>query len=91
MWSGHIKQDMTLLNTSRDIKEKLGEVFTLRGKTQDKLEEAVAGDLVGVAKIANSRTGDTLSEVSHAMVVPAPHVPEPMFSASVTWRSHRRR
>ncbi|MDI9602313.1 MAG: elongation factor G [Armatimonadota bacterium] len=84
VWSGHIKQDMTLLNTSRDIKEKLGEVFTLRGKTQDKLEEAVAGDLVGVAKIANSRTGDTLSEVSHAMVVPAPHVPEPMFSASVT-------
>ena len=30
------------------------------------------------------RDRDTLSEVSHAMVVPAPHVPEPMFSASVT-------
>lgn len=83
-WCGHVKQDMTLLNTRLDAKERLGEVFTLRGKTQEKLESAVAGDLVGIAKVAHARTGDTLCDVSHPMVVPAPHVPEPMFSASIS-------
>jgi len=84
VWAGHVKQDMTLLDTSREHKERLGEVFTLRGKAQEKIEEAVAGDIVGIAKIAGTRTGDTLSDVSHPMVVPPPFVPEPMFSASIT-------
>ena len=86
VWAGHVKQDMTLLDTSREHKERLGEVFTLRGKTQEKLEEAVAGDIVGIAKIAGTRTGDTLCDVSHPMVVPPPVVPEPMFSASINCR-----
>jgi elongation factor G len=84
VWSGHVKQDMTLLNTRLENKERLGEVFTLQGKTQDKLDEAVAGDLIGVAKVPDTKTGDTLCDVSQPMTVPPPHVPEPMFSASIT-------
>lgn len=82
--SGRIKQDMTLLNTVRGHKERLGEVFTARGKTQEKLGEAVAGDIVGIAKIHQTRTCDTLCDVSHLIVVAGPRLPEPMFSASLT-------
>ncbi len=82
--SGRIKQDMTLLNAGRGHKEKLGEVFTTRGKSQEKLGEAVAGDLVGIAKIPQTHTGDTLCDVAHPALVAAPKAPEPMFSASLT-------
>jgi elongation factor G len=82
--SGRIRQDMTLLNASRGHKEKLGEVFTTRGKTQEKLGEAFAGDIVGIAKIHQTHTCDTLCDVGHPIVVAPPKVPEPMFSASLT-------
>jgi len=84
VWSGRLKQDMSLQNTTQGQKEKLGEVFTMRGKTQEKLTEAYAGDIVGIAKIQGTRTGDTLSDPGHPIVLPAPVIPEPMFSASIS-------
>lgn len=81
--SGRIKQDMTLINATQNHKEKLGEVFTTRGKTQEKLGEAFAGDIVGIAKIHQTRTGDTLCDVTHPAIVQGPRIPEPMFSASL--------
>lgn len=83
IYSGRIRQDSTLANTSQGHKEKLGEVFTLRGRTQTKLDEAMAGDIVGVSKIGNTKTGDTLCDVGHPMVLPRAKTPEPMFTASI--------
>jgi elongation factor G len=83
VWAGHVRSDMSLLNSTREQKERLGDVFTLRGKTQEKVDEATTGDIVGIAKIHGTRTGDTLCDPGSPIVITPPKTPEPMFSASL--------
>jgi elongation factor G len=74
--SGTLKPDTILTNTRSRADERLHGLFTLRGKEHEPVSEVAAGDLVAVAKLADSGTGDTLAPkgtpVRAALPVPAP-------------------
>ena len=59
--SGTIKADDQLVNPTSGATERLHGLFLLRGKEQTPVTEVVAGDLAAVAKLAATRTGDTLA------------------------------
>jgi elongation factor G len=59
--SGTIRTDDNLVNPSSGANERLHGLFHLRGKEQIQTNAVVAGDLAAVAKLANTRTGDTLA------------------------------
>ena len=60
--SGKIAADTAIYNATSADKEKLGHLFKLEGKKQVQVGEAVAGDLVAVAKLKAGDTGDTLCD-----------------------------
>lgn len=60
--SGKIQADSAIYNATSEDKEKLGHLFKLEGKKQVQVSEAVAGDLVAVAKLKAGDTGDTLCD-----------------------------
>jgi elongation factor G len=60
--SGKFVPDMTCLVPNRQIKEKVGHMFRLEGKKQEVVKEAVAGEIVAVAKFRDIATGDTLCD-----------------------------
>lgn len=60
--SGKIRADTAIYNATSEEKEKLGHLFKLEGKKQVQVSEAVAGDLVAVAKLKAGDTGDTLCD-----------------------------
>src|ERR1043166_4064538 len=60
--SGKISSDMTVYNSIKDSREKIGHMFLLEGKKQEGVKEAVAGEIVAAAKIKEVTTGDTLCE-----------------------------
>jgi elongation factor G len=62
--SGKLTLDMEVLNANKDKKEKIINLFILRGKNQLHITEALAGDIVAVAKLQHTVTGDTLCSVS---------------------------
>jgi elongation factor G len=68
--SGRLRPDSTLFNTTRRSDERVGQVFTLRGKSQIQLSEVLAGDLAAVAKLAHTGTGDTLADKAAPVVYP---------------------
>ncbi|HEX6988907.1 MAG TPA: elongation factor G, partial [Bacillota bacterium] len=85
--SGTVRPDTTVANAGRGQTERLGPLFTLRGKEQQPVTEAVAGDIVGVAKLQYTLTGDTLCDPAHPIVYPAIQFPDPVFTVAVEPRS----
>lgn len=83
VYSGTLKSDMSLANTTADKIEKLGPLFSLRGKKQVPMKEAIAGDIVCAAKLANTATNDTLCDPARPVIINGCNFPAPMLSLAV--------
>ncbi|MEO2240136.1 elongation factor G [Dorea sp. YH-dor226] len=59
--SGVLKGDDTLYNADSDAEAKLGKIYTMVGNKPVEVSELFAGDIGAIAKLANTKTGDTLS------------------------------
>ena len=59
--SGVLKGDDTLYNADADAEAKLGKIYTMVGNKPAEVSELFAGDIGAIAKLANTKTGDTLS------------------------------
>ncbi len=85
--SGSLKADTGFLNTTKDSKERFGSVFTLSGKKQESVPVVTAGQLAAVAKLKETKTGDTLSIDSAPFVLPNIELPAPALSYAIVPKS----
>lgn len=83
VYSGRLKGDGVLHNANKKQDERVGGVFTMRGKTQEPVSEIVAGDVGAVAKLNHTTTGDTLADKSAPVVFPAIEPPEPLLPKAI--------
>ncbi len=83
VYSGLIKPDSQIYNASKDSNERLGQVFSMRGKNQITMEEVVTGDIACVAKLQETATGDTLCDRANPLIFPELQFPEPVISFAV--------
>ncbi len=60
--SGTVRSASSVKNTTKDVSEKIGQLFFLKGKDQINTESAVAGDIVAIAKLKVTETNDSLSD-----------------------------
>jgi elongation factor G len=60
VYSGTLTSDTSVLNSTRKVNERIGNIFYLDGKVQKPAEALVAGDIAAVAKLKETVTGDTL-------------------------------
>jgi elongation factor G len=68
--SGRIHGDLNVVNTVRDERERVGHPLKLEGKKQGQIASAVAGDIVAVAKLKTTASGDTLADEKAPIVYP---------------------
>jgi elongation factor G len=87
VFSGSLKSDSHVFNTSRDHDERVGQLYVLRGKTQEAAPEIGAGDIGAVAKLQVSGTGDTLADRQHPIIFPKIEFPQPAFAVAVVAKS----
>ena len=80
VFSGTLKSDSQVWNASRNENERTGTAYTIRGKEQEGVDELAAGDIGALAKLNSALTGDTLSDKSDAITLPALEFPPPVFS-----------
>jgi len=83
VYSGVIKSDSSLLNASKGKTERIGQLFLVKGKTQEPVAEVAAGDFGAVAKLAETGTGDTLCERDKQIILPGIAFPRPSLSLAV--------
>lgn len=84
VFSGSLKANSAISNSTRGKKERVGHVFVVRGKTQEDATEIPAGDIGAVAKLADTMTGDTLVEEGKTIMLPAIKFPEPVISVAAS-------
>ncbi len=83
VYSGSIKPDSQIYNATKDIQERFGQIFSMRGKNQITMEEVATGDIACVAKLQETATGDTLCDKANPIVFLALNFPEPVISFAV--------
>ncbi len=85
--SGTLKADTQVWNATKEQMERIGPLFALRGKTQEPVQEAVAGDIVAVAKLSVTGTGDTLCDKAHPILYDPIAYPAPTYILAATAKS----
>jgi len=78
VFSGTLKSDSTVYNANKQAKEKFGQLLLMEGKKQQPVEYASPGDIVAIAKLKETSTGDTLctekAPIVYKPVEPLPSV-----------------
>jgi len=80
---GHFQSDGTYWNASKSIPERFSGLFLPQGKEHVNVPEARAGDIVAVAKLKETMTGDTLTVKEHPVVLTNLVVPEPAIAYAI--------
>jgi elongation factor G len=83
VFSGRIRPDSSLHNATKHTDERVGQLFTLRGKDHETVAEVPAGDIGAVAKLAHTATGDTFSVKSDPVTLPPIEMPEPLLAMAI--------
>lgn len=83
VYSGTIKSDSSVYNSTSEKLEKTAQIFTLRGKKQIPVDKLIAGDIGAVAKLQFTNTNDTLCDQSKPVVLEKIVYPEPELSLAV--------
>jgi elongation factor G len=75
--NGIVKADSTLYNADKSAEEKVGKLYVLQGKDQIEVKELHAGDIGAIAKLAVTKTGDTLSTKVAPIIYNKAEMPKP--------------
>jgi len=81
--SGRATSDAAVLNATRSSKERFGQLLRLEGKKQAPLSSALPGEIVAVAKLKDTTTGDTLCDEKRPILFPVPERPLPVISFAI--------
>ncbi len=83
VYNGTIESNSQVWNTTQGEQERIGQLFMLRGKTQEPVSKIGAGDIGGVAKLSLTSTGHTLGSRDKPLKIAPILFPKPVFSEAV--------
>ncbi|SIN66600.1 translation elongation factor 2 (EF-2/EF-G) [Parasphingorhabdus marina DSM 22363] len=82
IYSGKLEKG-TLLNSVKDKKEKVGRILEMHSNDRKDIDEAFAGDIVALAGMKETTTGDTLCDASNPIILERMEFPDPVIELSV--------
>lgn len=83
VYSGSLDSNSQIFNVNQSAVERIGQLFMVRGKTQEQVAKVDAGDIGGVAKLNITVTGDTLGTQAKPAKLGALTFPKPVYSVAV--------
>ncbi len=83
VYSGTMTSDSAILNATKGVKERVGQLLLLRGKQQTPVGSLGAGDMGAVVKLKETGTGDTLCDEKAPLRLPEISFPAPVISFAV--------
>jgi elongation factor G len=87
VYGGTFSGESVVYNSTREVEEKMGQLFYLRGKNQDNTTSVSAGDIAVVAKLQETKTGDTLCTKENKVVLEGINFPKPSLPLAVRPKS----
>lgn len=83
IFSGILKSDIEVFNSTSGEKERIGGLIVLNGKKQEKVDQARAGDIVAIAKLKHTSMNDTLCALGETVKLEKIEFPQAVVSYAV--------
>ena len=83
IYSGKVNKGDALLNSTKGKKERLGRMVMMHANKQEEITEAFAGDIIALAGLKDTTTGDTLCDPQHPVVLETMTFPDPVIEIAV--------
>ena len=87
VYSGKVDSGANVINSTRDKKERVGRMLLMHANNREDIKEAFAGDIVALAGLKDTRTGDTLCDPVKAVILEKMEFPEPVIEIAVEPKS----
>ncbi len=83
IYSGVIETGTRVLNTVKQNKERVGRMLLMHANHREDIKEAHAGDIVAIAGLKNTTTGETLADPRHPIILERMEFPDPVIEVAV--------
>ncbi len=87
IYSGRLRAGESVLNTTRSQQEKVARIFRMHANKRERIDEAVAGDIVAAAGLKSAGTGDTLTDPARPLLLEPMRFTNPVIALAVEPRS----
>ena len=83
LYCGNLSSGSTILNSSKNHKERIGRMLLMHSNTREEIKDAKAGDIVALVGMKNVTTGDTLCDPSKPVILEKMEFPDPVIEVAV--------
>ena len=83
IYSGRLESGQTLLNSSRDKRERAGRMLLMHADDREEIKEAHTGDILALVGLKDTRTGETLCDPMKPVILEKMDFPEPVIEMSI--------
>ena len=87
VYSGHIESGTTVLNSTKDKRERIGRMLLMHANNREDIKEAYAGDIIALAGLKETRTGDTLCDMHKPVILERMDFPDPVIEIAIEPKS----
>ena len=87
IYSGTLTSGTGVINSTKERKERIGRMLLMHANNREDIKEAYAGDIVALAGLKDTRTGDTLCDPQHAVILEKMEFPEPVIEIAIEPKS----
>jgi elongation factor G len=87
IYSGVLASGTGVINSTREKKERIGRMLLMHANNREDIKEAYAGDIVALAGLKEARTGDTLCDANHPVILEKMEFPEPVIEIAIEPKS----
>ena len=87
VYSGHVDSGTTVMNSTKDKKERVGRMLLMHANNREDVKEAYTGDIVALAGLKDTRTGDTLCDLMKPVILERMEFPEPVIEIAIEPKS----
>jgi elongation factor G len=87
IYSGSLKKGDSIMNSTKGKKERVGRMMMMHSNNREEIEEAFAGDIVALAGMKETTTGDTMCDPAKPVVLETMTFPDPVIEIAVEPKS----
>ena len=83
VYSGSLKSGSYVMNSTKDKRERVGRILQMHANKREERDEVYAGDIAAAIGLKDTKTGDTLSDADHPIILEAMKFPEPVIALAI--------
>ena len=83
VYSGTLQAGSTVLNSTKDKKERIGRILQMHANHREDIEEVFSGDIAAAVGLKDTTTGDTLCDPAHPVILESMEFPEPVIDIAI--------